>query len=51
MQEISIVIDRNRFLMNKIRLLLTKKSRSDQRDPDLHLLSLFQYCHILYESK
>ena len=32
------------LILNKIRIRWTKKSNFDQNDPDLHLLSQFQYC-------
>ena len=35
----------NRFLINKMKLLT--KNPTEQRDPDLHLLSQFQYLFVL----
>ena len=52
MLEILIFIHSNIFLMNKIRIksLLTKNPTLNQRKPDLHLLSQFQYCQVFVGS-
>ena len=45
MPEVLLFIHGNRFLRNKIKL--TKNPCSDQRAPDCHLLSQFNYFQIL----